>query len=325
MDKELLNILPERYYIGQVIDNEKFEDLSDNTEFLNKRIRAYVRKITILYTIRNSNNTNEIQVVHVVVTTNEINHRDITELIKAIQRGVLYKTVIIFTSEKNVYRKYKVAVPFCHNGVNKDIMVIDSCEETHWCSEYDLLSIFDEAAELLNNGKNDISLIRDKIVEKVRKYPAILDLIYPGEDYSYIDAFNTIFSFLTQEEIEDILYDTENEDLVYYFDDCDEEPFDDLDFDNYSNQIEDDFSKRNRIIQALEEKDSSLKGFFTVLEDLKIYFEGVSDEEIVKRYEDYMGGWYEDFLKEKEWEENDEDNDELLKETEEYLKTIGVI
>ena len=325
MDKGLLNILPERYYIGQVIENEKFEDLSDNTEFLNKRIRAYVRKITILYTIRNSNNTNEIQIINVDVNTNEINPKDIFELIRSIQRGILYKTVIILTSEKDVYSKYKVAVPFCHNGVNKDIMVIDSCEETYWCSEYDLLSIFDEAAELLNNGKNDISLIRDKIVEKVRKYPAILDLIYSGENYSYVDAFNTIFSFLTQEEIEDILYDVENEDLVYYSDDCDEESFDDLDFDYCSSDIPDDFSKRNRIIQALEEKDSSLKGFFTVLEELKTYFEGISDEDIIKQYEDYMGGWYENFLKEKEWEENDEDDDKLLKETEEYLKTIGVI
>lgn len=318
MDKELFNILPERYYIGQVIDNKKYEDLSDNTEFLNKRIRAYVRKITVLYTIRNSNNTNEIQVVNVIVTTNEINHKDITELIRAIQRGVLYKTIIIFTTEKDVYSKHKVVVPFCHNGVNKDIMVIDSCEETHWCGEYELISIFEETKNLLSNGINDISLIREKIVENIRKYPTRFDCIYTCEDYTYIDAFNTIFSFLNQEEIEDILYDTEIKNLVYYSDNDNEESFDNLEFDYCSGQEVDEFSKRNRIIQALEEKDWSLKGLFTELEGLKTYFEEISDEEITKHYEDYMSGWYDDFLKEKELEE-------YIDEEEKFLEEMGMI
>ena len=323
MDKELLNLLPERYYVGQVIDNKKFEDLSDNTEFLNKRIRAYVRKITILYTIRNSNNTNEIQVINVVVTTNEINHGDITELIRAIQRGVLYKTVIILASEKDEYDKYKIAIPFCHSGVNKDIMVIDSCEETHWFSKYDMLSVFEEAAALLNNGKNDISLIRDKIVEKVRKYPADRDFFFEHMDHTYVEVFNTMFTALSQEEIESILYDTENENLLDYYSSEEDENFDDSTSDNSRHLMLEEFSKRNLIVRAIEEKELCMEKLPMSLEKINEFFEEKSDKEIIELYEDYMVGWYDDFLEEKEWKEFIED-DEFVGE-EEYLKTIGAI
>ena len=313
-NNELIHLLPKNYYVGQVIDTEKFESLSNNTEFLNRRIRAYVRKITILYNIKTKERANKIKVLMVEVNTHSINRKEIPKLVNAIQRGILCKTIIIFYANDRDYCNYKVVVPFCHMGANNKIMVLDSFEETRWCHKFDLERIFKNAKDLIQNGEIDINSIQDKIVENIKNFPIdfdiALDIISSYEEYTYVDAFDTIFSYLNQGEVEDILYDTEYEDILSYSDIYGEESFYDLNSDEYLSPMQEGFTKRSRIIQALEERNQSFKGFFTGLEKLKTFFEESSDEELVKFYENYMSGSYEYFLEEKSLDEMMEDHED---------------
>lgn len=300
---ELLEILPKKYYVGQVISNEKFESLSRNTEFLNKRIRGYVREITVLYVIRNSNNSNELQIINVEVNYRDIRRSELKELVEAIQRGILYKTIIIFTSDNDWYNEYKIVVPICHPGKKKEIMVIDSFEESCWCAPCVITTLFKEAMASFDNKKIDISLFRDKIVKGVRRYPAENFVFISGENDDFLNAFNTLVKTVDEEEIRDILYGFEEEDVLLY-DDEDDESFSDESGINanynclYSSPK--GYYKSEQIICALERCESSSQSPYLDIEKAKEYFKENNDEDIVNSYECYLEYFYQDFIEGKE-------------------------
>lgn len=125
-----LRLFPSLKYIGQIISRENFLIKTSNTEFKNSRIRSSLKEIIILHSIRyiERNQKNELEILQVNTSREDITENDFNELVKAIQRCIVHQTLLIF-NYNDIY--YKIAVPLSHIG-KKQITVVDRVFSKGW-------------------------------------------------------------------------------------------------------------------------------------------------------------------------------------------------
>lgn len=308
-----LDILPECFYVGQKIDLEKFESISGNTNHLNKRIRAYVRDITVLYTIRTKKYSEEIQIIEVELNVPKIQKWDFRELIYSIQRGILYKTIIIFSyANKNFGQEYKVVVPLTHGGKKKEITVVDGYKESCWLWKKELADVFEKAKNICSGSNFDIRDVYNSIAEKTEEYPAEYN-IYSEETSERDNCFN-ILSEILEDELDDVFYNMDYENIIFSpewydqkellddferedenDDDDDDDDDDQIDYSFYRTDKEWDklvhkerYHKSKFLLSMIEEKETDLDCSEDEIFRAKEYLKDLNDDSIVEKYEEYL-------------------------------------
>ncbi len=308
-EKDELNILPSKYYVGQTLEWDKFLKLSRANKTNQEYIQAYTRrKLRILYSINSINAKNkkvspinEVHVFLVTVASDKIIEGNWKKIVTALQRGLPYHLIIIFTSTDDE-EKYSVAVVECHDSKNSKIKITDAFYITYWMNKDDLREFFAEYKNGLQSPKASYMIdFWFDFVKKVKAWDE-LRVSYEFYDkstecicYNNSDGIAALVETLGEYYLENLLYYDIDQSKIFHGEHLIPPDYPDDSISILSDVDHDDIG--SAIVDALQAKRIPTDE----IEKIANWISGYRREDIIDIYEAYQEGvnlfdskWWED-------------------------------